>query len=387
MKNEIVDIDEIIDVIIAYAKGDFEKRLNISKKRDERDSIVAGINMLGEELEKTTISRDYFMNIYHSVSEILMILDMDGIIIDVNSATEKAFNKTLAQLKGRDFLSLISPSYIQVKNVMMNRVIKGDSYVSFEVALLTAKKKELPVTAILSEIIHKNGNQKGCLFIAKDITHIKDKEKNDLRIAISSIEKERKRLAADLHDALGQELNAIKMYVNTLSIMNPQSPDYKKSFDLCKGIIDNTVETIRNISFDLLPKSLEQGGLVAAINEFVFKYEKICHLVYNYPKFNIQLNEEDSINIYRTLQEFVNNSVKHSEKKKLIIKITKSKNMVTILLQDDGKGFNIKTAKRGSGIYNIEGRLKTSNINYIYESKKNVGTKLELYIPQGEKRT
>ena len=85
--------------------------------------------------------------------------------------------------------------------------------------MLGGSNSEIPVSCTLSKIIDRFKTHQGYLFVAKDISERKDKEKNDLRIVIATQEKERKRLANDLHDSLGQEINAIKMYMNSLVLM------------------------------------------------------------------------------------------------------------------------------------------------------------------------
>jgi PAS domain S-box-containing protein len=207
MKSEIINVGEIEEIIIAYANGELHRRLKISEARDERDTIVAGINMLGEELENTTISRDYFMNIYNSVSEILIIIDVEGKIVDLNLAAETILSKSLKDILYVDIGSLISERFLFLQKEIHEVLNSGETYFPFEAALLTNSKTEIPVSCSLSKIIDRFNHNKGYLFIAKDISEQKNKEKNDLRIVIAAQEKERKRLANDLHDSLGQEMN------------------------------------------------------------------------------------------------------------------------------------------------------------------------------------
>ncbi len=380
MKSEIVNVDEIEDIIIAYANGELHKRLDISDKRDDRDTIIAGINMLGEELERTTISRDYFMSIYNSVSDILIITDMEGNIVDLNFASEKTFGKTACQLIGLNIKTIISKRDHYIENSLRNVFLTGEVSIPFEATIEINETTVIPVSCTLSKIIDRFKTHKGYLFIAKDITERKLKEINDVKIAISSQERERRRLANDLHDSLGQEINAIRMYMNALAEMDKSSDKYVEAFETCKRIVDSSLESIRDISFDLMPRTLEGGSLIEAIDELVRKLNLVCSINFSYSKTSYDLSLENKINLYRIVQEFVNNSMKHAGDAIIEIKIVKTKKQIQLSIKDNGKGFEFNNLKYGKGIYNIKSRLKALGASYDFGSKLNEGTYLDLEI-------
>ncbi|MES2568098.1 MAG: histidine kinase [Bacteroidota bacterium] len=382
MNSEIVNVDEIEEIIIAYANGDLSRRLEISDNRDDRDTIIAGINMLGEELEKTMISRDYFMNIYNSVSEILIITDLSGKIIDLNLATELFFNKKLPDLKNINIRQLISTRFQSLRNLKPFNTDLPNA--TFDAALIIDDKKEVPISGNLNKIVDRFGLHKGYLFVARDITELKNRESNDLRIAISTQEKERRRLANDLHDSLGQEINAIKLYMNSLSVMDTSSDLFKETFETCKSIVDTSIETIRNISFDLLPKALENGGLVQALSELVKRLQPLCKISYNFPEFELTIDIDSQINIYRVVQEFINNSLKHAKGSTIEMQLTFELNVIALSINDNGKGFEMKALNYGNGLHNIKTRLKALNATYVFVSKINKGTRIELSIKESQ---
>jgi PAS domain S-box-containing protein len=380
MKSEIVNVDEIEDIIIAYANGELHRRLDISDKRDDRDTIIAGINMLGEELERTTISRDYFISIYNSVSDVLLITDLECNILDANLTAEKTFHQTPNSLIGKNFWSIICKRFLHMEELIHNAFKDGQMSMPFEAALCVKPSVEMPVSCSLSKIIDRSGVHKGFLFVAKDITDRKLKEINDVKIAIASQEKERRRLANDLHDSLGQEINAIRMYMNALAEMDKSSELYKEAFETCKTIVDHSLETIRNISFDLMPRSLEHGSLVQAIEELVKKLQLVYKIEFTYSTLDLETDLETRTNLYRIIQEFINNSLKHAGKSTIKIHLVKHKTHITLNISDNGKGFDTETLKYGKGIYSIKSRLKALNAEYTFTSKINEGTFLELAI-------
>lgn len=380
MKTEIVNIEEIQNLILAFAAGDFSKRLAFSDKKDERDSIINGINMLGEELEQTTISRDYFSNIYNAVSDLLIVTDYNGIITDVNETSINKIKLPVEALINRDAKTLISDSALDLKKIF-NKEIK---YFHFDTVLTNAIGTQLNLSCSISKIFNRNDKHQGYLIIAKDVTAEKNKEQQLLNIIVSTQEKERKRLAYDLHDSLGQELNAIKMYLNTLTYLK-HSENNNKIFEDCKAMLDESIETLRNLSFDLLPKSLEKGDVIFALKELISKLKGICKVKLTCKDETIVLDKDTQILIYRICQEFISNSMKHSDATKINIVIEKNIRKVAFILTDNGKGFNIGEVQFGNGLYNMKTRLKSIEAIYNFTSEINKGTYLNFELKNGNK--
>lgn len=380
--NEKNNIDHFINTISSFANHDFSHKLPITEHGTVMDAIATGINMLGDELEQSTISRDYFSNIYNAVSEILIVTNLKGKITDLNKATEKILNITNKDYKNVDLKKLISNKYKDHRNVITDMLHSNKPYHAFETVLSNTSGNDIPVDCSLSKITDHNNVHQGYLFIAKDITEQKNKEIHELNIIIAAQERERKRLAFDLHDSLGQEVNAIKMYLNTLLTSEPYSKKYLKAFETCTKLVDNSIETIRTISFDLLPKTLENGGLISALKELIKKLKTVCVIEYTIDDFKLNLKKEVQVLIYRVIQEFLNNSLKHSQCTNISISLTKIKKEIKITIKDNGKGFDINTVEYGNGIYNIKSRLEAIKAKYDFRSEPNFGTNLSISIKQ-----
>ncbi len=166
------------------------------------------------------------------------------------------------------------------------------------------------------------------------------RERNDkiafAKALIFAQEEERKRIARDLHDGIGQSLLLIKKqltYNHEVTLENQQ-------------LITDTLEEVRSISQDLHPIQLEKFGLTTAINEIIQKVEKSTDLFISKEIDNIDklLNAKAEINLYRTIQEAFNNIVKHSEATAAKISIKKVDKNLIINIQDNGKGFDYKLA-------------------------------------------
>src|SRR4030095_544348 len=90
-----------------YSLGKFDKKLRLSPRLDEVDAFIAGVNMLGEELKDKTISRDYFNNIFNSVSDMVFVLDKQGRIENINTSVTNHLEYDLQVLKGKSIAWLL----------------------------------------------------------------------------------------------------------------------------------------------------------------------------------------------------------------------------------------------------------------------------------------
>lgn len=383
MNSEIVNIQEIHDVIIAYANGDFSKRLNLTAEQEERNVIVTGINMLGEELHSKTVSRDYFSSIFNSISDIVFVMDLNGNISDMNVIAKNSLSQKEGLWKGKNIQDAL-------KNRLkfeFSELFKDNSHKLFQFEnILLGENKEIPVSCSVSTIDNADGRIRSLLFIAQDITERILHEKNLLKATVSGQEKERKRLSYDLHDSLGQELNGIIMYMNVLERLDPNSDVFKDTLAETKKLVQTAVTSVRQISFNLMPSILLRETLTNCIKEMVQRINStdrekiIMDLSLNGIKFN---DPNDEVLIFRIIQEFMNNALKYSDATIIGIKIcsdcSKDKGLIVDLF-DNGKGFEMDKIISKNGLSSLRTRLDALNAVYSFESILDKGTKLNIKI-------
>jgi len=204
-----------------------------------------------------------------------------------------------------------------------------------------------------------------------------------IRAEINTLEKERKRIATDIHDELGPILSAVRLQINHLE--TPTSADAEIVMKTNKYIDDLLTKT-REISYNLLPNTLVRKGLTAAINEFVNKHHLNSSLKISFDSdTEIQLTKEQEINIYRIIQEIVNNTVKHAGATLLNIALYKNKDKIVLETSDNGKGFdynNKLTAGNGLGLYNLQSRADVLHARFNLVSDFKTGTYYSFEIPK-----
>lgn len=205
--------------------------------------------------------------------------------------------------------------------------------------------------------------------------------KKSLSTEITTLEKERTRMASDLHDEVGPVLSAVKLRLNSLDIHSTTDEiEVRKTNEQ----IDGLLKRMREISFDLMPTSLIRKGLPSALNEYIDYCSKSSPLQIRFQHEEIPLSEQQSINLYRIIQEIIHNTRKHAHATELWIELRKDKEMIILATHDNGVGFNYDSRSResaGWGLHNLLNRTEMLGGKMYPESKKGKGTTYIFEIP------
>lgn len=199
---------------------------------------------------------------------------------------------------------------------------------------------------------------------------------------ITAMEKERARIAADLHDELGPMLSAIKLKINSFELTDE---DDKVQIEKTNDHIDGLVKRMREISYDLIPNTLIRKGLAIAVREFIdyTNQGKSFNIEFDAEE-PLSVNEQKSIHIYRIIQEIINNTIRHSKGRTLKIHLRQKDSTLFLSTADDGVGFDHHTASKGDGgigLRNIVSRSEIIGGEMFVESARNKGTTYTFEIP------
>lgn len=212
-----------------------------------------------------------------------------------------------------------------------------------------------------------------------------DFHKKMMEASLESQENERRRVAADLHDSIGAMLSTIRLSFLTYA---RQSNTDKDSISESKKMIDDTIDSVRRISRDLMPSTLEKFGLSQAVKEMCERFESTSSMPIVFEESGEQksLSKKHELMIFRIVQELINNALKHSGASSIKVTFRNSDNL-TVVVEDNGKGFDIqhhlqdRTAGKGLGLFNIENRARVTGAEILFESQENKGSKTTLIIP------
>lgn len=184
-------------------------------------------------------------------------------------------------------------------------------------------------------------------------------------------ENERKNLSTAMHDELGQDLSALKIYLGLIfqellkeaSVKNEKNKDSENELmakvEECKKITSGLIDKSHNIAFLLRPPDLDEIGLVESLEALLLEYKHLTGVNYNYqkPEAFFELSAEYSLIFYRITQELLTNMAKHSLAKQVELKLIKKTNSVELFYTDDGQGFDYDVAIKCS-IRRSEDKLK-----------------------------
>ncbi|HEV8158906.1 MAG TPA: sensor histidine kinase, partial [Pyrinomonadaceae bacterium] len=203
------------------------------------------------------------------------------------------------------------------------------------------------------------------------------------RRLIDSQEQERKRLAAELHDGLGQNLAVIKNRAMLGIIKGDDKERVMKEFDSISESAMQAIEEVREITNNLRPHLLDRLGLTKAINAMLKKVSGVIEIESEVDSIDNVFSEAQEISVYRIVQESLNNVIKHSNASGASVVIRADESNVFILIEDDGAGFdfeNIKS-KSGFGLVGLKERTQLLNGEFSIDSKIGQGTKIKVKIP------
>lgn len=201
-------------------------------------------------------------------------------------------------------------------------------------------------------------------------------QKNLVLENIKAQEEERKRIAVMIHDDIGNRLNIISLWLNNLDTKGDEL--IKKNIS---GQMSALIDSARSISHSLYPVNLESVGLVLYIEELIANLSNRISISLTVnskcPKKSIFVE----VQLYRIIQEFTTNVLKHSEATKIWIYIRDFPDSMAVIISDNGQGFDYEKVKKGMGIKNIESRIKSMNASHKWKNVINNGSRLIIKIP------
>ncbi|MBL4677000.1 MAG: sensor histidine kinase [Mucilaginibacter sp.] len=203
------------------------------------------------------------------------------------------------------------------------------------------------------------------------------------KAVLDAEEHERKRIAADLHDGVGQLFSAVKMNLNGLFERTDFTrPEDRYLAENTMALVEESCKEVRVISHQMMPNILLRSGLAADLKSFIEKIDtnklKI-HLETSGFKDKLESNVETML--YRIIQETINNVIKHADATQLNIELKQAKEEITAIIKDNGVGFDTAAQADGIGLKNILTRIEYLKGSISYYSAPGRGTMVSIHIP------
>ncbi|MDB4584342.1 sensor histidine kinase [Draconibacterium sp.] len=216
------------------------------------------------------------------------------------------------------------------------------------------------------------------------VERLKTQELNGIDAIIDAQEKERTRIANDLHDNLGSRIATLKLFINDIG--NPEKNNTKEQEQLLeklKTLADETYHEVREIAHNKYSGALINKGLIPSMNRIASQISTTEKLKVEIININVnqRIKNNIEIQVFRIIQELLTNIIKHASASEAIIQFSEDNNILNIMVEDNGKGFNFNKTKFGFGLTNIEKRVENINGNFVIDSTEDNGTTVILNIP------
>lgn len=359
-----------------------EVKDSIAKMQNDQD--INELDIKFKTLQRENEIKDLT---FKNNNKVLLLKNQEKAIENLNlqKAIEKKQNenellklKEVTQNKVNQITLLKKDKQLKESEILREKQVRNIVIIGFLVLLI-------PIIA-LSYVYYQK--QKAQLLINKKQQEISDQKnkalvkEQELKIIKAEIEgqdKERIRIAQELHDSVGGNLAAIKLQLNNSS--------YGKENEI-KRIntqINDTYNQIRSISHNLLPKRFHQNNFCEFVEEYQVKVAEASNIKAYFsahPRKKInEIDEKVLSEVYHIIQELITNTIKHAHANSIELQLNLIENLFSVIFEDNGKGFTIENNKDGIGLTNIKNRINSLNGNLQIDSTPNRGTIFNIEIP------
>ena len=389
-------INPMLNAIEKMGKGNFSVRLPRFSV-PEFKLIADNFNKMGLSLESFIKENNRLALIAEQTADAVIIHDSDLNFSFWNSSAEKMFGYKKVEILGKSAMLIIPKNRSSELKENFNAVSKNKVIKNFETQRLAKNGQLIDVSISASALIDPKSKK-----IIGDIVSIRDisekliakksqlqLEKNRQLTAIiqDHIEDERRSLARELHDELGQYVSAIKIFAQNITNRSKgKDNDIQESSISVTAAANQIYDGMHNIIRKLRPGSLDNLGLKDTLKDLVASWQKQhkgLDIILIADANLDNLGEAININVYRIIQEAMNNCLKHADATKVNILIEiKNKNLF-LEFSDNGVGFNksILSKTKQFGLVGIQERVNSLRGRFELITKKNKGTILKFYIP------
>jgi len=364
--------------------------------------VLSMVNVTERKLaqEARRESEFRYRSLFQDSRDAVYITTRDGKFIDMNQSTMDIFGYPREELMRMDIRKL----YVHPEDRnRFQEVIEREGFVrDYEIKFLKKDGTELDCLSTATIRRADDGTILGYQGIIRDITDrkkadeaLRESEKQLRYLSsqlLSAQESERKRIALELHDGIGQSMSAIKFSVEN-TIRHREKSTTGEDIQSLKALIpliQASIEEVRKIGMALRPSTLDDLGILATISWFCREFQTIYSGIRVEKQIEIQEDEmPDTLKtiIYRVLQESLNNVAKHSEADHVSLFLRKTKGGLELAIEDNGVGFDLEDAlsvessKRGLGLASMRERTELSGGSFIIQSTKGEGTVVRALWP------
>ncbi len=231
------------------------------------------------------------------------------------------------------------------------------------------------------------------------LNQLKERKRSETQIRtltrklMKTQEDERRMISRELHDRVGQDLSGIKLALETLFDQQPAAaPGIREKVMQLSRLLDRTIFTVRDLAYDLRPPGLDEMGVVRALSMFCEEFSEKTGILTDFHSAGVEklkLGFNTRINLYRMVQEGLNNIHKHAEATRAVVKLTAAYPHIILRIEDNGRGFDVEKrareidSEKRMGLRSLQERTDLLGGTMIVRSQPAQGTKILIKVPQG----
>ncbi len=369
----------------------------VSVKQTGGDFFCAFIRDITER-KKAADKIKFNADLLNAVGQAVIATDLQGTVIYWNSAAEKIYGWPAAEAMGKSIVELTPVQESKALEADILEELEKGNFWSGEFLVQRRNGGSFPAFVTYSPIYDKQGKLTGIIGVSVDISERKkaaedlklmeqqimeqriQEQKKIARAIIRAQEKERNHIGQELHDSVNQTLASTRIY---LGIVVKKNESIRESLKYPMELVDNSIEEIRQFSRKVVTplKNIDLEELVRQILYDMPIQSTVANkeLIYLVPK--ELLSDDLKLNIYRIIQEQINNILKHAEARCINISIKERNQTVYINIADDGKGFDVNAKRKGIGVSNMINRVESYNGKATIKSSLGNGCEIDIAIP------
>ena len=337
-------------------------------------------------------SEERYRELFENARDAIYVHDLDGTYIRVNKAAERLSGYPREEIVGHNFWEFIAPDHIKHVREHFCTKLAQQGETTYECDVISKDGRRVPVE-VSSRAIYENGIVVGVQGMARDITERKwaqDALQMFSRQLIDAQEDERRRIARELHDQIGQVLTAVKMNLYTVQQVCSSSETRSYVKDNIEAV-DEALRLVRDLSVDLRPPVLDDLGLATAIRWYVDRYTSRTGLKVqvkiDLPDDNERFSRELETACFRIAQEALTNVVRHANAYHVLVQLEKEGSVLFLTIKDDGVGFDLDSLRHREprattlGLVSMHERAHAAGGIIYIDSKLRQGTEIRFSIP------
>ena len=389
-------LNPMLDAISSMGRGDFKTRLPKFQIPDF-DLISDNFNKMGAKLEKNINENLRLALIAEQTADAVAIYDDKQKIRFWNKSAERIFGYKKNEVMGQHANLIVPKNLRREFKDYADLARKKQAVLYYETKRKAKNGRLIDLSISQSPLVDPNSKKVvGDIVSMRDISEkiLAERSQRELQqnreltaIIQEHVEDERKSLARELHDELGQYVSAIKIFSqNILNRTKGKDKAISESATTVISAANQIYDGMHSIIKKLRPGSLDNLGLTETLRDMVNSWNQ------QYEKLNVklkidgdidQLGEMANINIYRIIQEGMNNCVKHAKASLVNIKLSMKKDQLTLLFKDNGVGFDKKILEstKQFGLVGIDERVKALNGQFEVVSEIDHGTEIRIILP------